>query len=285
MPRRTNFTSQPYLSPTHCAAAEWACPAALAQLWRQVWNHDIPNWGPNCVIWVLNLADGEFRDVPIVALLALLTLPFHVSYPVLTLLQLALHDCIHWPQINFPEDSGNPPYKFHLAPPAKSHPSSDAKLSSSSLVAELQSSHHSLASSSSAAKLQPSSRYNYHNINTSNPHSPGLDNWQSNRSSDRSSDSYIDRPSDNSSDLTPPGLIPGRAMGPSEKEKKAATQASMILGLAMARSHRAAAAAVHTTKDRQFKAFQEELGLLLDNDGEALALSTPQKAAAWCPVA
>jgi hypothetical protein len=53
----------------------------------------------------------------------------------------------------------------------------------------------------------------------------------------------------------------------------------------MARSHKAAAAAAQAAKDRQFKAFQEDLGFLLDNDGEASAPSTPQKAAAWRPVA
>ncbi len=52
-----------------------------------------------------------------------------------------------------------------------------------------------------------------------------------------------------------------------------------------ARSHKAAAAAAQAAKDKQLKAFQEELGLLLDDDGEALALSTPQKDAARRPVA
>jgi hypothetical protein len=53
----------------------------------------------------------------------------------------------------------------------------------------------------------------------------------------------------------------------------------------MARSHEAAAAAAQAAKDRQFRAFQEELGLSLNNDGEALAPSIPQKAAAWRPAA
>jgi hypothetical protein len=39
-------------------------------------------------------------------------------------------------------------------------------------------------------------------------------------------------------------------------------------------------AAAHAAKDRQFRAFQEELGLSPDNDGEASAPSTPQKASA-----
>jgi hypothetical protein len=84
--------------------------------------------------------------------------------------------------------------------------------------------------------------------------------------------------------LTPLALIPGRATGPSEKAKEAA-QASMIARRTMARSHMAAAAVAQAAKDGHFRAFQEELGLLLDNDGEALAPSTPQKAATRCPAA
>jgi hypothetical protein len=53
----------------------------------------------------------------------------------------------------------------------------------------------------------------------------------------------------------------------------------------MARSLKAAAAAAQAVKDRQFRAFQEELGLSLDDYGEALAPSTPQNAAARRPVA
>jgi hypothetical protein len=53
----------------------------------------------------------------------------------------------------------------------------------------------------------------------------------------------------------------------------------------MARSHKAAAIAAQAAKDRQFKAFQEKLGLSLDNDGETLAPSIPHKAAARRPVA
>jgi hypothetical protein len=79
---------------------------------------------------------------------------------------------------------------------------------------------------------------------------------------------------------TPLGLIPGRATGLSGKAKEAA-QMSMIARRMMARSHKAAAAAAQAAKDRQFRAFQEELGLSLDDDGEASAPSTPQKAATW----
>ncbi len=134
------------------------------------------------------------------------------------------------------------------------------------------------------AKSQFSSGYNSCSNNSSKPHSPRLNNWQSNRSSDWSSDSYIGGTSDNLSHPHSPGLIPSRAMGPSGKSKEAA-QTSTILRRTMARSHKAAAAAAQAAKDRQFRAFQEELGLSLDNDGEALAPSTPQKAAARRPAA
>ncbi len=66
---------------------------------------------------------------------------------------------------------------------------------------------------------------------------------------------------------------------------KEAAQASRILRWTMARSLKAALAAAQAAKDRHFRSFQEESGLSLDNDGEALAPSTPQKAAAWHPVA
>jgi hypothetical protein len=54
--------------------------------------------------------------------------------------------------------------------------------------------------------------------------------------------------------------------------------------MAKQRAHKAAAAVAQAKKDRQFKAFQQEPGLLSDKDGEDLAPSTPQKAAAQCPV-
>jgi hypothetical protein len=213
MPKRTNFFSQPYLSPTRHAAVEHASPAALAQLQRQVQDHNIPYWGQNCVVRVLELADWDLQDVPIGALLAFPTLPFCVSYPTLTLVQLAFHDCLDCPQINYPVDSSNPPYGFHLKSTAENQPSSNAELSSSSSVAESQSSRHSLALSSSMAKLQLSRWYNSCSNNSSNLHSPGLDNWQSNRSSNQSSDFYIDRPSDNLSHPHSPGLDPWQSNG------------------------------------------------------------------------
>ncbi len=140
------------------------------------------------------MADGELQDIPIRALLALPTLPFCVSYPSLPLVQF--HDCIRCPLTNYPEDSGNPPYGFHLKSAAESKPSSNVMLSSSSSVAKLQSSRCSLISSE--AKLQLSAH-------SSNPHSPRLNDWQSNRSSNWS-DSYINGPSNNSSNPHSPGL-------------------------------------------------------------------------------
>jgi hypothetical protein len=50
------------------------------------------------------------------------------------------------------------------------------------------------------------------------------------------------------------------------------------------KSHKVAAAEAQAAKDKQFKAFHQELGLLLDKDGEEPAPSTPQKAATWRPV-
>ncbi len=126
----------------------------------------------------------------------------------LNLVQLAFHDCLHCPLINYPKDSGNLLYKFQLAPAAESQPSSKAKLSSSFSVAELQSNRRSSASSSSVAKLLLSSRYNSCSNNSSNPHSPGLDNWQSNKSSNWSLDSYVGGPSKDLSHPHSPGLDP-----------------------------------------------------------------------------
>ncbi len=189
MARRPNSTSQFYLSPT-----QWASPAALAKFWQQLWVQDIHYWGPNCVVRILDLADRELQDIPIGTLLLLPVLPFRVSYPVNFESQLT-HKCRYCPQIDYPGNN-YPIHEFHLESAAESHPPSDAKLSSSSSVAESQSSHRSLSPSSSTAELQASSQYNYRSDNTSNPHSPGLDNWQSNR---LWSDSYINGPSEDSS--------------------------------------------------------------------------------------
>jgi hypothetical protein len=98
------------------------------------------------------------------------TLPFHVSYPTHTLAEF--HNCFHCRLINYPEDNSNQPYEFHLKSAKESQPSSNKKLSSSSSVAELQSSH--CSSTSSVAKLQLSSQYNGRSNDSSNPHSPGL---------------------------------------------------------------------------------------------------------------
>ncbi len=75
--------------------------------------------------------------------------------------------------------------------------------------------------------------------------------------------------------ITPPGLITGKATGPSEKAREwnqgsEAAQPLIIWRRTMAKqmAHKAAAAAERAEKDRQFKAYQKELGLLLDKDGE-----------------
>jgi hypothetical protein len=133
----------------------------------------------------------------------MLVLPFCVSYPVQFESHLT-HECLYCPQIDYPGNN-YPIHKFHLESEAESHPPSNVKSSFSSSVAELQSSCRSLSSSSSTAESQASSQYNYHSDNTSNPHSPGLDNWQSNRSR---SNSYINGPSNNSSNPHSPGLDP-----------------------------------------------------------------------------
>jgi hypothetical protein len=84
--------------------------------------------------------------------------------------------------------------------------------------------------------------------------------------------------------LNPLGLTPGRVTGPMVKAKEAA-QASTVSRWTMAGSIKAVATTAQAAKDRRFRAFQEELGLSLDDHGEASAPSTPQKAAARCPVA
>jgi hypothetical protein len=138
MARRLNSISQFYLSPVLRVVAEQASPMALAEFRQQVLHHNIPYWGPACVVRLLDLVDGELLDALIGTLLTLPVLPFRVSYPVLTSSQLTLEG-IYCPQINYPGNNF-PPYKFHLAPAADSHPSSNAKLSSSSSGAESQSS-------------------------------------------------------------------------------------------------------------------------------------------------
>jgi hypothetical protein len=70
-------------------------------------------------------------------------------------------------------------------------------------------------------------------------------------------------------------LITGKATVLLEKAREgnqgsAVAQVSIIWRWSMAkqRAHKAAAAAERAEKDRQFKAFQKELALLLDKDGE-----------------
>jgi hypothetical protein len=50
------------------------------------------------------------------------------------------------------------------------------------------------------------------------------------------------------------------------------------------KGHKVVVALTRATKDKQFKALQQEMGLLFDKDGEELALSTPQNTATWRPV-
>ncbi len=135
-------------------------------------------------------------------------------YPSFTLVQF--HNCICCPLINYPEDSGNPPYKFHLESAAESQPSSKAKLSSSSSVAKSQSSCCSLTSS--VAKSQLSAWYNGCSDDNSNPHSPGLDNWQSDRSSNQM-DSYINGSSNDMSNPHSPGLNSWQSNGTNSEGK------------------------------------------------------------------
>ncbi len=84
-----------------------------------------------------DLVQGKLHEVPIVTLLTLPALPILVVYPVLDTSNLTHHNCIHYPQIDFP-GTNNPAYKFDLLPIGESLPSSVMKLSSSSLVAKLQ---------------------------------------------------------------------------------------------------------------------------------------------------
>ncbi len=81
------------------------------------------------------------------------------------------------------------------------------------LHGRVQSSCRSSAFSSSMAKLQLSSRCNSCSNDSSNPHSPGLDNWQSNRSINWSLDSYVGGASNNSSHPHSPGLDPWQSNG------------------------------------------------------------------------
>ena len=68
--------------------------------------------GPNCVVRILDLADGELQDVSIGSLLTLLVLPFRVLYLVFILVQLTHHNCIYCPQINFQRKAAIHPTNF-----------------------------------------------------------------------------------------------------------------------------------------------------------------------------
>ncbi len=285
MARRTNSTSHIYLSPTWCATTERASPAALAKFQRWVQVHNIPYWGPACVVWILDLADGKLCNVPIRTFLSLLVLPFCVLYPVQFPSQLT-HKYRYCPQINYPGNNF-PPHKFHFKSAAESLPPSNTKLSSSS----------SMTGCSPAAKahllppLWPSCSLAAGITTVVTTQAtltpPGL---ITGKATGRLIAISMN-PATTQATLTPPGFITGKAATPFEKAKKvnqgsAAAQASIIWRWMMAkqRAHKAAAAAAQAEKDRQFKAFQQELGLLLDKDGEESAPSTTQKAAARCPV-
>jgi hypothetical protein len=132
------------------------------------------------------------------------------------------------------------------------------------------------------AKSQLSSQYNGRSNDSSNPHSPRLDNWQSDRSRDWS-DSYINGPSNDTSNPHFPGLDSWQS---NRTDGEGKGSSSGIYGLKTDNGQvPAVAAAAQAAKDRHFRAFQEELGLSSDNNGEALAPSTPQMAAAQCLVA
>jgi hypothetical protein len=75
-------------------------------------------------------------------------------------------------------------------------------------------------------------------------------------------------------------LITGKATVPLSKVKQGnqwstAAEVSIIWKRTMARAHKAAGAVAQANKDRQFKAYQQELGILLENNGEESASSTP----------
>ncbi len=141
---------------------------------------------------------------------------FCVSYPVQFPSQ-PTHECIHCcPQINY-QGNNFLPHKFHLAPAAENLPPSNVKWSSSSSMDELQSSCRSLSPSSSAAELQSSSRHYNCSDNSSNPHSPGRDNWQSNGSR---SDCWHNKPSNDSSNPHSPMLDHLQSNGSVQESKE-----------------------------------------------------------------
>jgi hypothetical protein len=95
----------------------------------------------------------ELRKVPIATLLTLPTHPICVVYPVLDVFHLTCHNCIHCPRINIPV-TNIPAYIFYWSLTKNSLPSSDAKLSSSSSMAKLQSSCSQSDSSDSSNPFQ-----------------------------------------------------------------------------------------------------------------------------------
>jgi hypothetical protein len=203
------------------AITEWASLAALVKLRYQVTHHNIPYWGPGSFVWLQlqTSVDGELCDVPMGTLYILPVLPIQVLYLAIMLCQLTHLNCMYCPWIEFP-GSNNLAYEFHLVSAGESLPPSKAKLSSSSSVVKLQSSHQSLSPSSSVAKSQsgcwqskssnssnicsPHLRFEVGSVwegessNSSNPHSPHLDfedgsirRSKSSKSGDPSSSSLV----------------------------------------------------------------------------------------------
>jgi hypothetical protein len=85
-----------------------------------------------------DLVQGKSCKVLITTLLTLSAIPICVVYPVLDAFHLTCHGCINFPQIDV-LGTKNPAYKFYLSPIGESPPSSNAKLSAPSFMAELQS--------------------------------------------------------------------------------------------------------------------------------------------------
>jgi hypothetical protein len=150
-------------------------------------------------------------------------------------------------------------------------------------MAKSQSTHHSLSPFSFTAKLQSSSRHNYRKKDSSNPHSPGLDNWQSNR---LRSNTWHDKPSNNSSNPHSPGLGHWQSNGSIQESKKSDSGVSSSSSIYYLETDdgQTEGSQGSGSSGMQRRIDSSELGFLLDKDGEELAPSIPQKAAAWRPV-
>jgi hypothetical protein len=268
--------SQPYLSPTRCVAAERASPAALAQFQRQVREQDIPYWGPNCVVRVLDWAD---RGCPSGPPIPCVIPGSHLGSTCCSQLNSLTPETISLKTAAiYPTSSILPPQKKVIPPVTRScllpHLWPSCSQATATRPRPPPQPSHSLPAGTTTVATTPA---------TLTP--PGSTTGKATgQAIGCHQTATLTGPATARATLTPLGLIPGRATGPSGKAKEAA-QASTISRRTMARSLKAVAAAAQAAKDRQFRAFQEELGLYLDNDGEASAPSTPQKAATQRPVA